>query len=222
MKIISLGCCCETTYIIDKFLGGSHRYPFDWLSIHDSNAVTEALEKNFSNFTVNNKTPVFWTSVHNNKKLFFSQIGNYNMHAVHKLTQETLNRRVKRFKKTMKENNKHILFIIKTHITDFSSIHPYSPYITKESTIRLCKALQQHTLQNATLLVVNEVENITHVKTVKIGNITVITRSIVGRPTVGSEKGSILVPCDFSGTKYITQWKNILEETMRGLRMYTV
>lgn len=212
MKYISLGCCCETSFVIDRLCCGGERFPFDWLSIHDFNDVIRSIETDFKNFKITSPVEVQWKSTYNNDVMSFPQIGDYKMHVIHKLDQETLDRRVQRFRKTMK-GDEHITFILKTHIFDFSCAHPYTPFMAKESVERLEKAIQLHRKERYTIIVVNEsvYPTQTHSWEDVDRKTKVLITQIIGQPHKGSERGMVVVPCDYKNSnKCIDQWKKIL------------
>lgn len=214
MKYISLGCCCETSFVIDRIYGGGKRYPFDWLSIHDFNDVIQAIETDFENFKINEKKEVGWKSLYNNDAMYFSQISNYQIHAVHELDQQTLDRRIERFREAMNEEE-HITFILKTHLTDFSCIHPYTSYMPKENVEKLEQAILLHRKDNFTLIVVNEsVQELPSIQWVeKDRKIQVGIEHIYGQPQPGSERGTVIIPCGYdTNTKCFDQWIKILNK----------
>ena len=212
MIYISLGCCCETSFVIDRVCGGSKRYPFDWLSIHDFNDVIRAIESDFKNFTITPSRPVGWKHANDDTVKSYPQIGDYDMHVVHELEQETLDRRVERFRKTMKDDE-HITFILKTHLSDFSCVHPYAPCMDKVSVNNLEQAIRTHRKKNYTIIVVNESFHPKRMCTWgdSTNNTNVIMTNIIGLPERGSERGMVIIQCYYKhDNKCIDQWREIL------------
>jgi hypothetical protein len=209
MKIISLGCCCETTFVIDRLFGTQPRSPFDWLSIHDPNQVTHILTNNFENFVVEEKQLVPWKAQRNDHPLYFSRIGHYDIHDIHGIDQETLDRRVERFRSDLQSDEK-IIFVIKCHYPDLSVRHPYAPNMCITGATDLRDALRNSKGDdNFTLLVVNE-DTVPH-EHIREENLLMV--SITGEVVRGSERGKVVVPCDYSTTtQYLDQWQSIFRD----------
>lgn len=215
MKYISLGCCCETSFVLERIFGMCEKYPFDWLSIHDFNDVIKAIESDFKNFNITEKREVDWKTIDKNDVLSYPQIGDYKIHVIHELDQKTLDRRVERFRNTMK-GNEPVMFVLKTHLTDLSCVHPYSPYMPKDSVERLEKAIQMHRKENYTIIVVNESiypkDAIIWSKDDK--KTKVVITHINGSSEQGYDRGLVIVPCFYRfNPKCFDQWKNILSLT---------
>jgi hypothetical protein len=151
MIYISLGCCCEITYVL-KALGKSKElYPFDFITSYDVEDVIMALNNNFRNM----------------EKLFTDngqlRNGYYSSclipHYTEKEWNEKLQRRITRFNELV-NCNEFILFIRKSHV-EFNkhTFHPpgtiKSSYTNQSQAMALCESLKKYT-NNFKLLVINE------------------------------------------------------------------
>lgn len=209
-NIISLGCCCEPTFVNERIFNNKVKYPFDWLSIHNAKEIAKIIRNNFSDFVFTEPETVLWRSRHNKDIEFkYPRVGNYCIHDVHGITQETMNRRIERFRQKVKNNREYILFFIKCHLSNNEEFHPYASNMSCEDAKELRDVLREYKGDNNfTLLVVNENDNSNN--TMILREECLLITSIYGPARSGDEGGSVVVPCDYSTSmEYMYQWKNI-------------
>lgn len=59
-RVVSLGTCCATSFIIQRLFPGQLNSPFDWLSINNADCVSKVLKEDFMDFTVENLESLPW------------------------------------------------------------------------------------------------------------------------------------------------------------------
>jgi hypothetical protein len=162
MKFISLGACCETTFVIQSHLNSYIKYPFDWMSISNIDDIIDVLDSDFKNFI----------TVTENFHSCTSRISTYNIANAHNIPQDAIDRRIQRFRSLKNMTDEEIIFILKTHLTKENPITMSGVEI--KDAIRLRNSLCNYT-NNFRLLIVNEVENIDtdHIDSIRYQNITI-------------------------------------------------
>jgi hypothetical protein len=202
MKIISLGTCCEPVFVIKHFYPKMLRYPFDWLSIQSLSAASMAIENDFNNFLI-------WQQGDGKEQ----QIVDYNIKIHHNTLKDAVERRIHRFRSDIKGSNEPTLFIIKTHLVQFS--HP---------TVSNCYIL---TIDNS-----NELKNLRNIILKYKGNdrfcILAVNESLIPRKILYDNNiiinwiivsKSIGINCNYitDAKEYNHQWKKIIKSAISYL-----
>jgi hypothetical protein len=217
-SIVSLGACCETSFVIKRLFKDQMYTCFDWLSIHNLVSIKNTFYSDFKNFTINDtQQTVIWKSS-DGSILNHCKLADYDIHQVHNVTNKTLQRRVIRLKELLTDS-KPILFILKCHLpyneldqTIKCNNTPYLPNITMEEAIGLRDSIHTLRKNNFKLLIVNEFYK--YKQNESYQNIEI--KWIIGQPIKGDAQNSnIIVPCDYATTQsYINQWFDILTDTL--------
>ena len=203
MKVISLGACCEPTFVIKKFFPDQLRGPFDWLNPQSIDSIRKVIENDFTGF-LNLKDGII------KEKVFSS----YDIKLHHDISKDAFTRRIARFREYLKNDN--ILFILKTHIQPYA-INTTNKYILTQENIKnitpLCEAIRKYKgNNNFCILVVNESKH--YIERIVHNNIII--------DWIVSE--NVPINCNYSieNGKYDKQWENIIMNAESHLLNYKV
>lgn len=112
--VISLGCCCEINFLLDKIGLTNERYPFDWLAVYKFDDVISSIEGKFSRFlcSVEEKPNIYLQK--EDEQLKIDGLDIYIPHYSKDIYDQKIISRVNRFNQKIATSDK-ILFIRKSH-----------------------------------------------------------------------------------------------------------